>query len=224
MSTPAGRQADDPYGGRQPTSHERHAAQPWDASYRDGPPPWDIGAPQPAVARLQTRGVFTGTVLDAGCGTGDNALHLAAHGVHVLGVDVAATAVSIARESATTHGIDADFIVADALRLDRLSRVFDTVLDCALFHAFDIEEREDYVVSLASVTKPGGRLYVLCFSDTDPETAGPHPVSRQELSAPFTPSSGWSIASISPERLQASFAPEGAPAWVAEIERIEPLR
>jgi ubiquinone/menaquinone biosynthesis C-methylase UbiE len=168
--------------------------------------------------------VFTGTVLDAGCGTGDNALHLAAHGVHVLGVDVAATAVSIARESATTHGIDADFIVADALRLDRLSRVFDTVLDCALFHAFDIEEREDYVVSLASVTKPGGRLYVLCFSDTDPETAGPHPVSRQELSAPFTPSSGWSIASISPERLQASFAPEGAPAWVAEIERIEPLR
>jgi hypothetical protein len=45
--------------------------------------------------------------------------------------------------------------------------------------------------------------------------------SWQELSAPFTPSSGWSIASISPERLQARFAPEGAPAWLAKIERIE---
>jgi hypothetical protein len=77
-------------------------------------------------------------------------------------------------------------------------------------------------VSLASVTSPGGHLYVLCFSDIDPEAAGPHPVSRQELSAPFTPSSGWSIASISPERLQARFAPEGAPAWLAKIERIEP--
>jgi SAM-dependent methyltransferase len=222
MPTQTGLRADDPYGGRQPTSHERHAGQPWDASYRDGPPPWDIGAPQPAVVRLATEGAFAGAVLDAGCGTGDNALHIAAQGLHVLGVDVAATAVSIARESATARGMDAHFTVADALRLDRLGRVFDTVLDCALFHAFDNDERRDYVVSLASVTRPGGRLYVLCFSDTDPETAGPHPVSRQDLSAPFTPSSGWRIASISPERLEARFAPEGAPAWLARIERIEP--
>ena len=133
MSRSTGLQNDDPYSGRQPTSHERHACQPWDASYRDGPPPWDIGAPQPAVVRLASAGVFAGAVLDAGCGTGDNALHIAAQGAHVLGVDVAATAVSIARESATARGVDADFIVADALRLDRLARVFDTVLDCALF-------------------------------------------------------------------------------------------
>ncbi len=221
MATQTGLQANDPYGGRQPTSHERHAAQPWDASYRDGPPPWDIGAPQPAVVRLASTGALAGAVLDAGCGTGDNALHLVDQGVRVLGVDVAVTAVSMARESATARGIDAEFLVADALHLDRLGRVFDTVLDCALFHAFDNDERRAYVVSLASVTRPGGHLYVLCFSDTDPEIAGPHPVSRQELTAPFTPSSGWSIASISPERLQARFAPEGAPAWLAKIQRIE---
>lgn len=219
MSRSTELRSDDPYGGRQPTSHERHAGQPWEASYRDGPPPWDIGVPQPAVVRLASTGVFAGAVLDAGCGTGDNALHIAAQGLQILGVDVAATAVAIARESAAARGIDAHFIVADALRLDRLDRVFDTVLDCALFHAFDNEERREYVTSLASVTRPGGRLYVLCFSDTDPETAGPHPVSEPELSAPFVPSSGWSIASITPERLQASFAPEGAPAWLAKIER-----
>jgi SAM-dependent methyltransferase len=222
MSKSTGLRDDDPYGGRQPTSHERHADQPWDASYRDGPPPWDIGAPQPAVVRLASAGVFAGGVLDAGSGTGDNALHIAAAGLDVLGVDVAGTAVSIARENAAARGIRAEFIVADALRLDRLGRMFDTVLDCALFHAFDNDERREYAVSLASVTKPGGRLFVLAFSDADLETAGPHPVSQQELSAPFTPSSGWSIASISPERLQATFAPEGAPAWLAQIERIEP--
>jgi ubiquinone/menaquinone biosynthesis C-methylase UbiE len=166
--------------------------------------------------------VFGGAVLDAGCGTGENALHLAAQRLSVLGVDVAPSAVSIARESAKARSIDAGFIVADALHLDRLGRVFDTVLDCALFHAFDDDERRDYAASLASATSPGGYLYVLCFSDTDSETAGPHPVSRQELNAPFTPSSGWRIASISPERLLARFAPEGAPAWLAKIERIEP--
>jgi SAM-dependent methyltransferase len=219
MSRSTGLRDDGPYGGRQPTSHERRAGQPWDASYRDGPPPWDIGVPQPAVVRLASTGVFLGAVLDAGCGTGDNTCYIAARGLQVLGVDVSATAVSTARESATARGVDAEFIVADALRLGRMGRVFDTVLDCALFHTFDDDERRDYVVSLASVTRPGGRLYILCFSDTDPEIAGPHPVGRQELSAPFTRNSGWSIASISPERLQASFAPEGAPAWLATIER-----
>src|ERR1700733_5784607 len=132
MSKSTGLRDDDPYGGRRPTSHERHAGQPWDASYRDGPPPWDIGAPQPAVVRLASAGVFAGQVLDAGSGTGDNALHIAAPGLDVLGVDVAGTAVSIARENAAARGIRAEFIVADALRLDRLGRMFDTVLDCAL--------------------------------------------------------------------------------------------
>jgi ubiquinone/menaquinone biosynthesis C-methylase UbiE len=172
--------------------------------------------------RLAGAGAFDGAVLDAGCGTGHNALHLAARGLHVLGVDVAQTAVSIARRSAAERGLDVEFIVAHALRLHRLDRAFDTVLDCALFHALDREERHHYIASLASVTRPGARLYVLCFSDADADTAGPHPVSRQELSAPFTPTSGWSIASVSPERLHARFAPAGAPAWLAKVERIAP--
>ncbi len=123
--------------------------------------------------------------------------------------------------SAPASVVDAEFMVADALDLHRLGRVFDTVLDCALFHAFDHDERRDYVASMASVTRPGACLYLLCFSDADSETAGPHPVSRRELSEPFTSGSGWSMASVSPERLQASFAPEGAPAWLAKVERVK---
>lgn len=222
MVKPAGPRADDPYSGRQPTSHERQAGQPWDASYRDGPAPWQIGAPQPAVVRLAAEGAFAGAVLDAGCGTGDNALHIAALGLPVLGIDVAETAVSMARESAAACGIAAEFAVADALQLDRLARTFDTVLDCALFHALDATERLEYVAGLASVTKPGAHLYVLAFSDADPGTAGPHPVSRRELRAPFTEESGWRILSVDPERLQARFAPDGAPAWLARLERIPP--
>ena len=68
----------------------------------------DIGAAQPAVVQLANAGVFVGVVLDAGCGTGDNALCIAARGGHVLGFDVAPTAVSIAREHAAAEGLDAD--------------------------------------------------------------------------------------------------------------------
>jgi hypothetical protein len=38
--------AEDPFGGRHPTSHERLTGLPWDASYHDGPAPWDIGRPR----------------------------------------------------------------------------------------------------------------------------------------------------------------------------------
>ena len=143
----------DPFGGRRPTSHERMSGLPWDASYRDGPAPWDIGRPQPAVVRLASGGGFAGAVLDAGCGSGENALHVAALGLPVLGVDVAETALAIAREKATARGIEAEFAAADALQLECLGRRFQTVLDCGLFHTLDGDERPRYVASLASVTE-----------------------------------------------------------------------
>lgn len=221
MSRQTAGQADDAYGGRRPTSHERQAGQPWDASYVDGPPPWDIGGPQPAVLRLAAEGAFAGAVLDAGCGTGENALHVASLRLHVLGVDVAQTAVSIAREKSAALGLDADFVVADALHLDRLGQVFDSVLDCGLFHTFDGDERRDYVISLASVTRPGGKLYVLSFSDVGPVgTCGPHPISQEGSKQAFKASGHWTVASVSPERLQTSFNEQGAPAWLAKIERL----
>jgi ubiquinone/menaquinone biosynthesis C-methylase UbiE len=214
------RRADDPYSGRQPTSHERRAGQPWDASYLDGAAPWDVGRPQPAILRLAGEGAFAGAVLDAGCGTGENALHIASLGLRVLGVDVAKTALSIAREKAADRGIDADFVAADALHLDRLGQVFETVLDCGLFHTFDSDERRDYVAGLTSVTSRGGDLYVLCFSDVGPGTCGPHPISQEVLRAAFKPSGGWSVASVNPDRIQTRFDARGAPAWLARIERI----
>ncbi|MBB2743069.1 class I SAM-dependent methyltransferase [Microbispora sp. NBRC 16548] len=191
---------------------------PWDASYHDGPAPWDIGRPQPAIVRLASEGGFAGAVLDAGCGTGDNALHLASLGLPVLGVDVAETALTIAREKAGDRGVQVEFAAADALRLDRLGRRFETVLDCGLFHTFDGDERSGYVRSLASVTEHGGTLYVLCFSDDGPGT-GPHPVSREELRAAFDPGDGWNVATIEPDLVRTRFHDDGAPAWLGTIRR-----
>ncbi len=210
---------DDPFGGRQPTSHELKTGLPWDASYRDGPAPWDIGQPQPEIARLASEGGFAGAVLDVGCGTGEHALLAAALGLPVLGVDVAETALAMARKKAVDRGIEAEFAVADALHLEGLGRRFRTVLDCALFHTFNGAERPGYVASLAAVAEPGGTLYVLCFSDEGPGI-GPHPVREEELRAAFQPGSGWQIASIKPGRMQTRIHDDGASAWLATITRI----
>lgn len=193
--------------------------QPWDASYHDGPAPWDVGA-QPVVVRLAAEGAFTGTVLDAGCGSGDNALHVASLGLPVLGVDVAETALASAREKAADRGLKAEFAVGDALQLGRLGRKFDTVLDCGLFHTFDRVEQPAYAASLASVTEHDGTLYLLCFSDEGPDS-GPHPVTQDDLRAAFTPSTGWDIATIAADRVHTRFHGDtGAPAWLATIKRL----
>jgi SAM-dependent methyltransferase len=210
----------DPFGGRSPTSHERMTGRPWDASYLDGPAPWDLGHPQPAIVRLAAAGGFTGTVLDVGCGTGDNALHIASLGLSVLGVDVAGTALAIAWEKAIERGIDADFVAADAFHLERLGSTFETVLDSGMFHTCDEDERPVYASSLASVTERDATVYVLCFSDAGPGT-GPHPVRREDLTAVFNPGNGWDIVAIEPDRVQTRFHDDnGAPAWLATIKRI----
>jgi SAM-dependent methyltransferase len=223
----------DPFRGRNPTSHERMTGKPWDTSYSDGPAPWDIGRPQPAIVRLASKGGFAGRVLDAGCGTGEHSLLIASLGLPVLGpvlgLDVAETALATAREKAARMkaaqkktndgGIEVEFAAADALHLERLGRRFETVLDCGLFHTFDGDERPRYVASLTSVTERDGTLYILCFSDQGPDT-GPHPVSQETLKAAFSPVNGWNVVAIEPDRIQTRFHHDGAPAWFATIKRI----
>ena len=141
-------------------------------------------------------------------------------GLSVLGVDVAETALAIARKKANERGIEVEFAAADALHLERLGRMFKTVLDCGLFHTFDGDERSRYAASLASVTEHDGTMYVLCFSDHGPGT-GPHPISQQELRTAFSPSYGWEVVAIQPERIHTRFHDDsGAPAWFATITRI----
>ena len=193
---------------------------PWDASYHDGPAPWDIDRPQPAIVRVASKNGFAGAVLDAGCGTGENTLLVASLGLSVLGVDVAETALAIARAEGQGPWDQAlNSLPADAFELERLGRRFDTVLDCGLFHTFDGDERPRYAASLASVTEHDGTLYVLCFSDDGPDI-GPHPISQEELRAAFNFSNGWNVAAIEPDRIQTRFHDDGAPAWLATIKRI----
>ena len=63
------------------------------------------------------------SVLDAGCGTGRVAIELARHGIEVVGVDVDASMLGVARRTAPTI----DWVEHDLATLD-LGRRFDAVL------------------------------------------------------------------------------------------------
>jgi SAM-dependent methyltransferase len=185
-------------------------------------PPWDIGRPQPVFVEAAER--VRGEVLDAGCGTGENALFFAQRGHPVLGIDYLEVPVQEAKRKAEERGLSAEFIQRDALTLTDLDRKFDGVIDSGLFHVFGDEDRARYVAGLARVTKPGGRLFLLCFSDEEPGTQGPRRVSERELREGFA--DGWVVEEIRPARFETrpdlegfSFSEGGPRAWFSVIRR-----
>jgi SAM-dependent methyltransferase len=192
-----------------------------------GKAPWDIGKPQPAF--VAAAGKVTGSVLDAGCGTGENALFFAARGHQVTGIDYLPGPIEIAKKKAIDRGTRASFLVIDALHLDSLPQQFDTVIDCGLFHVFSDDDRSRYVAGLATVLKPGGRLLLECFSDAEPGDEGPRRISQADLKTAFA--AGWTIESIEPTRFEIrpdmqemSFSPGGPKAWFAVIRRMDDSR
>ncbi|MEJ2871059.1 class I SAM-dependent methyltransferase [Actinomycetospora sp. OC33-EN08] len=139
-------------------------------AYRRGEPPWVIDQPQPAVVEIEREGVLAGRVLDLGCGTGEHTILLARLGYRVLGADAAPAAIERARDRARLAGVDAEFTVADAMDpvdLGDLGR-FTTILDSALFHVFDPDDRARYARALTGVVEPGGRVIVLALSTRGP--------------------------------------------------------
>jgi SAM-dependent methyltransferase len=181
-----------------------------------GSPPWDIGKPQPAFEAAADQVV--GSVLDAGCGTGEHALFFAARGHAVTGFDFLEEPITAARRKATERGLKVKFLVKDALELHGSTERFDNVLDCGLFHVFSDADRISYVRGLKTVLNPGGRLFLLCFSDATPGTEGPRRVSQSELRNAFADS--WAIESIEaarleirPEARQGAFSGEDPHGW-----------
>jgi cyclopropane fatty-acyl-phospholipid synthase-like methyltransferase len=193
----------------------------WDQAYAgEIPAPWDIGRPQPAFVRLAERGMLSGQVLDAGCGTGEHVLLAAANGaVDPLGIDISSTAIARARLKAVERGLAARFEVGDALHLREIGSRADTVIDSGLFHVFSDDDRPRYVAGLSAALRPGGYLYVMCFSDRQPGHIGPRRVREEELRAAFA--DGWFIESITPDAFTVNrdFYDGAAEAWLAIIRR-----
>jgi SAM-dependent methyltransferase len=192
-------------------------------SLYSGQPRWEIGRPQKAL--LDVADQITGSILDSGCGTGENALFFANRGHKVTGIDFLEEPINIAKQKAVERRLTANFMVMDALTLADLPERFDTVIDSGLFHVFSDDDRQRYVDGLASVLNPGGRFYLLCFSDDEPGTIGPRRVSEKEIRETFA--KGWQIQSIERSRYEVrpdpndpSFKDGGPKAWFVVVCRV----
>ncbi len=199
------------------TSAARAGAPPAPDDLYATTPPWEIGRPQPAFRRLAEAGEIRGRVLDAGCGTGEHVLMAAGLGLDATGVDLSATALRAAERKARDRGLPARFLRHDALRLHELAERFDTVLDCALFHAFTGDRRAAYVRSLAAALPPGGRYYMLGYADPRPGGWARHRLSRDDVVAAFP--TGWRLDAIEPAVIEVAVAPGALTALLVKATR-----
>jgi SAM-dependent methyltransferase len=186
--------------------------------------PWDIGRPQPVFQAVADS--ISGSILDAGCGTGENALFFASRGHAVTGFDFLEGPIAMAKQKASERKLRVMFLVKDALQLASWAERFDNIVDSGLFHVFPDPERAQYVRGLRTLLNSGGRLFLLCFSDATPGTQGPRRVSKNELKSAFA--EGWKVESIEPAEFEthpearlARFGGENPKAWFLIARRAE---
>jgi cyclopropane fatty-acyl-phospholipid synthase-like methyltransferase len=140
----------------------------------------------------------------------------AALGLEATGIDASPTAIDLAKRKAHERGLEARFLIWDALELPALAEreeLFDTILDCGLFHVFDDDDRATFVHGLRSIVAPEGRYFMLCFSDRQPAGFGPRRVTQEEIRASFA--EGWLVESIDAADLEITFGPPVL-AWLAQ--------
>jgi cyclopropane fatty-acyl-phospholipid synthase-like methyltransferase len=185
--------------------------------YYEAAPAWDIEKPQQIFVDHANQ--VTGSVLDLGCGTGEHTLFFAERGHPATGIDFLEGPIIRAKQKALKRHLDATFLVEDVLSLQDWPQRFDCVIDSGLFHVFSEQDRAKYVSVVKTLLKPGGKLFLLCFSNENPAMEeGPKCLTKKELQDAF--SNGWNIESIQltkfevrPEQKEALFSGAEPQAW-----------
>ena len=118
-------------------------------------------------------------VLDAGCGVGYGAAHLARVARRVVGVDVFEDAIAYARRRYADAGVE--FVVADVRELPFPDATFDTV--CSFEIVEHVSDAECFVAELARVLRPDGTLVLSTPRADDPAARPDNPVHKREFDA-----------------------------------------
>lgn len=144
--------------------------------YESGTTPWELNRPDVHLLRLvEAHRVRPCKALEIGCGTGSNAIFLAAEGFEVTAVDFSDLAIGRAKEKACEQKVDIRFEVSDFLSRKKGLPEFEFVFDRGCFHSFpEKKERKRFARNAANCLKPGGRWFsILGNADDPPREEGP---------------------------------------------------
>jgi SAM-dependent methyltransferase len=101
------------------------------------------------------------TILDLGCGTGRNSNYLAEKGNSVIGIEIAKTALDLAKKRALALGVTVDYRLGDIGEEYKIQdSTCDLVLDVTSSNSLDEKGRDIYLKEVYRVLKDGGYFFV----------------------------------------------------------------
>ncbi len=100
-------------------------------------------------------------VLDSCCGVGRHSVELAKHGLAVTGIDITASFLEAARETASAEGLNAEFLRSD-IREFRRPLSFDAIINMFTSFGYFEDETDDAKVlkNIFESLKPGGKILI----------------------------------------------------------------
>ena len=157
---------------------EKETLTRWQQFYSDDPELVNI---QPSACANRAAKIFTENncriILDLGCGTGRDSLHLAKSGSHVIGLDAARSGLLLAQKRTANSGFRNSWVESDSRLLPFSDAVFDGIYCFGLLHEFVGEAARDDVnrtlKEVHRVLKPS-RTAVIAVSSGDPQKGLPH--------------------------------------------------
>jgi SAM-dependent methyltransferase len=103
-------------------------------------------------------------VLDVGCGHGLIHPYLSGAGCRLTGIDVAESAIQMARQMNPDVGYD----VYDGLRLPYRDEAFDVLFTICVMHHAPVDERDSFISEARRVLRPGGTFIIFEHNKLNP--------------------------------------------------------
>lgn len=140
---------------------------------------WFQPSPELSLRMIAKTGLGRGSaVIDVGGGASSLVDQLLADGFRVTVLDIADSALDVARARLGTRAADVDWIVADITAWQATDR-FDLWHDRAVFHFLtEPDQRARYIAALKASLRPAGWLVMATFGPDGPQTCSGLPVHR----------------------------------------------
>ncbi|MFC5723912.1 class I SAM-dependent methyltransferase [Streptomyces gamaensis] len=133
--------------------------------YENGAHLWESAEPNASLLQMiqECPDVFSGRIIDLGCGEGRDSLYLLSQGHDVVSVDVSHSALARARERAAAANLDASgFVERDIIYLRGFDEnSFDLAMNMGCLHMLvDEEQRARHISRVFEILRPGGHFIV----------------------------------------------------------------
>ena len=139
----------------------------WEEAYSGEPPHWAIDLTPSLFAQeflQETRErVYMESLLEVGCGNGRDSILFARSGLNVSAIDVAPSAIKLAKENAKEAEVDVDFKVSNAEKLPFDDGQFESVFSLSVLHATDLQKS---IPEVHRVLIDKGLAFIYIYGDT----------------------------------------------------------